>query len=140
MQAKDKSKAEQTVELSVNIFKKVLLFLDVSAYKFARSLPGFGSEDKNKSFSFLTIVLGYFVAGQYLFKDFHNLLIFLGFAAAIHAVVTFLFKKEIVLMVADYNRFYYKIGYYLFLLYMAFVAFYLIVDFNSSIGHVSGKR
>lgn len=127
-----------THELS--LAQKILLFLNVNAFHLSRiTTPNTVYRANYHSRGFAIILLSGIecAIGRYLF-NLHGVYIYriLFFGFFIHLVIDLIFIKTIILMAGNYQAYYPKWLFYLFVLLAIFAAVCVVILLNSEIGHL----
>ncbi|HEY4328083.1 MAG TPA: hypothetical protein VGN20_29125 [Mucilaginibacter sp.] len=125
----------------ISVLKKVVLFINVSAFRLTKGLPtlsNFRNSYHSRGASVALAVVIEYILVKYLFpypKQYWQLrVLFFGFF--FHGLIDILFIKDIIIMAGNYNAYYNKILFYLFLICAAIGFVGSLIILNNQIGHV----
>ena len=121
---------------------RILLYLNVSTFRFLDTIASLFEGDKNdaNTASLALLIIGfteYFIINfffpQFVDDHFFGLVINI---AAFQGLLNWLFAREILAMANNYNAYYNKGLFYIFLIFIGVFFFGLIDTFNNAIGHL----
>ncbi|CAN5299084.1 hypothetical protein BH09BAC6_BH09BAC6_17990 [soil metagenome] len=123
----------------ISMFKRVLLYLNVSAFRIVKEIPTLSDYRKNYHASGLSVLITVF--GEVtIFKFFFHrefasqfLLVF-GVPFFYHSLLELLFMKQIIIIGYNYNAFYNKALFYIFLVFFMICIVGMVLFFNDRIG------
>ncbi len=125
----------------VNILKKILLFINVAAFRVSKSIPSASSSSSNynsRGFAIAVAAVTEYAFARYILQvnPLYNFRILLG-GLCIHTVIDVFFIKDIIIMAGNFNAYYNKYLFYLFIVLVVFAFGGCLVIFNNEIGHVA---
>jgi len=142
MNNQEKTEGDSFVKIS--FIKRMLLFVNVSAYRTFRAVPGSSNYRQNyrdASFSVFAIVFTEYVIINYIFPKqmggMEAIRPFIVVFAGYHGLAMLFFMKDITRMSMRYNDYYNRPLFYLSLAFLAIGFWGVLVMFNNSIGHVT---
>ncbi|MDF2430856.1 MAG: hypothetical protein JWP44_487 [Mucilaginibacter sp.] len=126
---------------SISLFKKILLYFNVSAFRVASANPIASNFRKNYysgQFSAAMVAVSEYGTAKLMFPHLASSypLFILVFGLFFHAFIDILFAKDIIVMAGNYNAYYNKILFYIFLIFLSIGLVEGLITFNNHIGHV----
>ncbi len=136
----EKNQADNTVH-EFGLLKKVLLFLNVSTFRVIRQIPSvsdFRQNYKSEGLSVAIIVFAEITIFEHLFPGIDVIYInrFAVICFIYNGIIDVFFSKDILRMAYNYNAYYNKILFYIYLVFFAIGLMGAVVLFNNEIGHV----
>ena len=123
----------------ISMLKRVLLYPNVSAFRIVKEIPTLSDYRKNYHARGLSILITVF-GEMTIFKFFSpkifasQFLLVFGVPFFYHSLLELFFMKQIIVMGYNYNSFYNKALFYIFLVFFMICIAGMVLFFNDSIG------
>lgn len=125
----------------INLFKKLVLYFNVTAYRVARGIPSasdYQPNNRSRGFSVAMIAVSEYATVKFIspHMKYEYRFDILLFGLCFHSLIDLLFGKDIIIMAGNYSAYYNK---YLFYIYLVFLATGLVgglMTLNNEIGHI----
>ncbi|HWZ03793.1 MAG TPA: hypothetical protein VNX40_09295 [Mucilaginibacter sp.] len=125
----------------INLFKKFVLYFNVMALRVALGIPSASDYQPNyrsRGFSVAMIAVSEYATAKFISPHmmYEYRLGILLFGLCFHSLIDILFGKDIITMAGNYNAYYSR---YLFYIYLVFLAVGLVggvMTLNNEIGHL----
>jgi len=125
----------------INLLKKFVLYFNVTAFRVARAMPSasdYRPNYRSRGFSVGMIAVSEYATTKFIspHMTYEHRLGILLFGLCFHSLIDLFFIKDIIIMAGNYNAYYNK---YLFYIYLVFLAIGLVgglMTLNNEIGHL----
>ena len=129
------------VSTQISPLKSILFYMNVSCFRIlmSKSNPAGNITDRYTRglCAMINVFTEYFIFNYFSpHLAFHSLRVILVIALVFHGLIAFAFDKEVLMMATNYNTYYKKPLFYLYLIFFAIGMVGVFVMLNNQIGHV----